>query len=300
LLVGLASTQLAGEDFLVGLDRQCDDVAGQEISPVAGLSSTTAAGLARRFTDPQWTAVETGVARVTERVFGLLPVARRALLAESATIDLDTTDVEVYGRKKRGMDYNHQGQRCGRRHVATWAEMETCLSAELFSGNDDARASAADVFVRALAALPRGVRCGRVRLRADTGYFDGKLARIAFLKGVEFAIGAKRIAPMWRLLAGLSEKDWVAAVGMDGAQVAVSSYRPAWWPSNTEILIRRVKLDISQVSADSRSRRRRTLHPDQRALPLGELAEAGDISCFRAGRGPRIRGCTPASTRPPA
>ena len=47
LLVGVASAQLAGEDFLVGVDRQRDDVAGQEISPVAGLSSTTAAGLAR-------------------------------------------------------------------------------------------------------------------------------------------------------------------------------------------------------------------------------------------------------------
>jgi hypothetical protein len=45
LLVGLASAQLAGEDFLVGLDRQRADVVGQEISPVAGLSSTPVAGL---------------------------------------------------------------------------------------------------------------------------------------------------------------------------------------------------------------------------------------------------------------
>ena len=51
------------------------------------------------------------------------------------TIDLDTTDVEVYGRKKRGVAYNHQGQRVGRPHVATWA--------------------------------------GRVALRADAGYFAG-------------------------------------------------------------------------------------------------------------------------------
>ena len=34
------------------------------------------------------------------------------------------------------------------------------------------------------------------------------------------------------------------------------------------------------MSEDSRSRRRRTLHPDQRALPLGELAEAGDIYAY--------------------
>jgi hypothetical protein len=168
------------------------------------------------------------VAQVAEQVFELLPVKRRARLAESVTVDVDTTDVEVYGRKKRGVECNHQGQRCGRPHVATWAEMETCLSAELFSGNDDARASAPDVFVRALAALPRGVRGGRVRPRANTGYFDGKLARVAFLADVEFAIGAKRIAPLWRMLSGLAEGDWHDAVGMDGAQVAVASYRPAW------------------------------------------------------------------------
>src|ERR1700716_2633464 len=47
LLVGLAAAQLAGEDFLVGLDRQRTDVVGQVIAPVPGLCSTTAAGLAR-------------------------------------------------------------------------------------------------------------------------------------------------------------------------------------------------------------------------------------------------------------
>ncbi|HET9258176.1 MAG TPA: hypothetical protein VFO16_23675 [Pseudonocardiaceae bacterium] len=67
LLVGLAAAQLAGEDFLVGLDRQRADVAGQLIAPVAGLSPATAAGLARGFTDARWAAVETGVARVSER-----------------------------------------------------------------------------------------------------------------------------------------------------------------------------------------------------------------------------------------
>ncbi|HEY5360373.1 MAG TPA: hypothetical protein VIJ82_22250 [Streptosporangiaceae bacterium] len=52
--------QLAGEDFLTGLDRQCGDAAGQQLTPVAGLSSTTAAGLARRVTGEQWKAVEPG------------------------------------------------------------------------------------------------------------------------------------------------------------------------------------------------------------------------------------------------
>ena len=277
LLVGIASAQWAGEDFLVGLDRQCADVAGQVITPVPGLCSTTAAGLARRITDPQWTAVEAGVARVSERMLARVSAARRTWLCTTVTIDLDATDVEVYGRKKRGVAYNHQGQRVGRPHVATWAEMETVLAAELVSGNDDPRAGAAALLRRALAALPQQARQGRVRLRADAGYFAGELARVALFEGVEFAIGAKRIAPLWRLLAGITEDAWAEAIDMHGAQVAVADYRPDWWPARTFLLVRRVRLDISQVSADPRSRRRRTLHPDQRALPLDELADADAI-----------------------
>lgn len=277
LLVGLGAAQFAGEDFLVGLDRQRVDVAGQMIAPVPGLSSTTAAGLARRLTDPQWMAVEIGVAQVTQRMLERVGAARRTRLCSTATIDLDASDVEVYGRKKRGVAYNYQGQRVGRPHVATWAEAETVLAAELLSGNDDPRASAAELLRRALAALPEQARRGRVRLRADAGYFAGELARVAFFAGVEFAIGAKRIAPLWRLLDGLTEADWTDAIDMPGAQIAVADYRPDWWPANTFLLIRRVRLDISQVSADPRSRRRRTLHPDQRVLPLEELADADAI-----------------------
>jgi hypothetical protein len=100
LLVGLAAAQLAGEGFLVGLDRQRADVAGQVIVvagqvivPVPGLASTTASGLARRFGDTQWKAVEAGVARVTERMLDRLPAARRARLGGTVTIDLDAIDV---------------------------------------------------------------------------------------------------------------------------------------------------------------------------------------------------------------
>jgi hypothetical protein len=110
LLIAMAAAQLAGEDFLVGLDRQRADEAGQVLAAVAGLSSTTAAGLARRFTDGQWLAVETGIGDIHAAMLAALPAARAAALCETVTIDLDTTDVEVYGRKKRGVAFNHQGR----------------------------------------------------------------------------------------------------------------------------------------------------------------------------------------------
>jgi hypothetical protein len=278
VLVGLACAQLAGEDFLVGLDRYRADAAGQVLAAVPGLASTTAAGLARRFGDGQWRAVETGLGNIAAAALDLLAAVapqRAAALCQAVTIDLDTTDVEVYGRHKRGVAFNHQGQRVGRPHVATWAETATVLAADLMSGRDDPRPHAPELLGRALAGLPAAARAGRIRLRADAGYFAGELARAALFAGVEFAIGARRIAPLWRILDGVAETDWIDAIDMTGAQVAVAEYCPDWWPAATRLLIRRVRLDIQagQVSADPRARRRRTLHPDQRALPIDELAD---------------------------
>ena len=72
VLVGIAAAQLCGEDFLVGLDRHRADTAGQALTPVPGLASTTAAGLARRFTEGQWAAVETGLGDVHATALDLL------------------------------------------------------------------------------------------------------------------------------------------------------------------------------------------------------------------------------------
>lgn len=284
LLVGMAGAQLAGEEFLVGLDRQRADAAGQCLAPVPGLSSTTAAGLARRFDPGQWAAVETAVGDIHTAMLDMLPTTRAEALAEVVTIDLDTTDVEVYGRLKRGVAYNHTGQRVGRPHVAIWAETSTVLAAELMAGDEDPRPRAGTLLHRALAALPAQTRevQTQVRLRADAGYFAGELARAALGAGVEFAIGAKRIAPLWRTLGGIAESDWTDAIDMTGAAVAVADYIPDWWPANTHLLIRRVRLDVAagQVSTDPRSRRRRTLAPEQRMLPLVELAGADAVYAY--------------------
>jgi Transposase DDE domain group 1 len=281
LLVALAAAQLAGEDFWVGLDRQRADAAGQALAPVPGLPATTAAGLAARLSEGQWHAVETGLGDVAARALAALEAtapARAAELTGTVTIDLDTTDVEVYGRHKQAVAFNHQGQRVGRPHVASWAETATVLAADLGDGRDDPRATAPGLLHRALAALPAPARRGSIHVRADAGYFAGSLARAALFAGVGFAIGARRIAPLWRLLDGLGKDRWVDAIDMHSAQVTVADYTPNWWPADTTLLIRRVGLDITagQVSSDLRARRRRTLHPNQRALPLTELAELAE------------------------
>src|SRR5207237_640634 len=55
---------------------------------------------------------------------------------------------------------------------------------------------------------------------------------------------------------------------------------PDWWPAHTALLVRRVLLDPGQVSADPRSRRRRTLHPDQRGMLFPELARQPAVYAY--------------------
>jgi hypothetical protein len=273
LLVGMAQSQLLGADALVALDRQRVDVAAVELSAVPVLPSTTAAGLARRFGPEQLAGVETAIADLADRGFALLPVDRRVELCAKATVDLDSTDVEVYGSRKQGVAYNYAGQRAGRPHLATWAEAGLTTAADLLAGNDDVRPRAADMLRRGLAGIPEPVRIraaehDRLRTRADAGYFTADLAHAAVAEGCDFAIAAKRNTAMWRAYAGIEPDAWVEASEMPGAQVAATDYAPAGWPEHTYIIVRRVRVDAEDISADPRSRRRRTIDPDQLALAL--------------------------------
>src|SRR2546429_8348878 len=112
---GTAAAQLAGEDSLTGLDRQRADAAGQQITPVPGLASTTAAGLARRVTPGQWQAVESGLAVVTGRMLSLLPAERAAALAGGpGPIRPDTPHLGGHRPQKRGAADKHPGPPGGR------------------------------------------------------------------------------------------------------------------------------------------------------------------------------------------
>jgi hypothetical protein len=184
LLIAVAQAQLCGEEYLVGCDRRRADTVAEQLSAVPTPASTTAASLARRLSAEQWLSVEDGLAEVARRVLGLLPASRRAMLQQQpATVDLDTTDTEVYGRAKSGVSFNHQGQRVGRTHLATWAQAGVALAMDLRDGRSDPRTYSSELMERALASLARiGVyrpadpHAPRPRFRMDSGYLSGRLA----------------------------------------------------------------------------------------------------------------------------
>ncbi|MEI2779492.1 MAG: transposase [Tetrasphaera sp.] len=101
----------------------------------------------------------------------------------------------------------------------------------------------------------------------------------AVTAGCDFAIAAKRNTAMWRAYAAIPEDAWGAASGMPGAQVAAVDYAPQGWPPHTYTIVRRVRVAAEDISADPRSRRRRTIDKHQLTLALeGAASHAHAVS----------------------
>ena len=267
LVVSMASAQLAGEDFLVGLDRRRADTAGQELEPVPTPASTTAAGIARRFGEDQLRGIEAGIGEVNTTLLDLLPLVRRTTLLKVATIDGDATDIEVYGRTKDKAAHAYTGALTLRAHIGFWAEAGVPAAAELMGGTEDPRSNAVEMLDRSIAGLPAGVE--KIRCRWDAGYFASELAAACVERGVEFAIGAKRTGKVMAAARGLGRYTWVPAVGMEDTEVAIIEYLPGPWPQDANIvcIARRTRIPADHIPT-GRARKRRTIDKDQLALAL--------------------------------
>ena len=271
LLFAAAEVMLTGGDFMVDLDHARADQAAARLRAVPTPAACTFGQLARRFDDDRIAKVEAAVGVLVGRWWNVLAPARRDVLAaERPTVDLDTTDIEVYGRHKEGVAYNYQGQLCGRAHLATWAEAGVALAGQLGSGIDDPRPEAADVLARALAVLPEGLP--RPIARADSGYHDAKIARAAVGLGCDFAFAVKRNPAVWAAGLAVPGAGWEPAKDMAGAEVAECGYQPAGWPEGTRCIVRRVA--VTGPMPTRRSRRRRTIPPAQLLLGLLGLGPA--------------------------
>ena len=231
-------------------------------------ASTTALGLARRFGPEQTAGLRAAQAELVDRhAAALPPQRRRELLAVRPTIDLDPTDVEVYGTVKGRIGWSYAGVRAGRPVPLVWAEAGLVLTGTLLAGDQDVRPHAPALIAEAVGTLPDGV--SRPRLRADSGLFSADVAYAAVTAGAEVAIAAVRNPAVRAAIASIPRTAWRRAKGMPGAQVAAVDYAPAGWPAGTRMIVRRMKVQAASISTDLRARRRRTFDPAQLALALG-------------------------------
>ncbi len=268
LLLSMASAQLTGQDFLVGMDRRRADTAGQELEPVRTPASTTTAQVAKRFSPTHLAGIEHGIGQINARVLSLVGPPRADELLACATIDGDTTDVEVYGRQKQDAVYNYQGQRAYRAHIALWAEAGITQAADLMRADEDPRPVAVGLLDRAIAQLPAGVV--KIWCRWDAGYFAADLATHCVKRDIEFAIGVKRNSAVLRAMRSAPAHGWHPATDMEHAEVAVIGYLPGPWPKDANIvcIARRTRIPVELIPTDARARKLRTIDKAQLALAL--------------------------------
>ena len=264
-LVAVAESMLCGGDSMLDLERVRADEAGAAVRAVADVpAASTACQLARRFRRSHLRAAERAFARVANEFDRQL--GRRS--EGPVTLDFDSTQVEVFGRRKPGAGVNYRGELAYQPLLCSWAQRGRMLATELLSGKASTRAEEPRrLLARAVSYLP--AEHGPVSARFDSGFYRIDLLADCRRHGVRFSISVPRSKAMWSALERIAEDGWKAADGLRDAEVAETSYSPSGWEEEPlRLIIRRVAHPADALSDDPRARRRSTIPKDQLTLGL--------------------------------
>ncbi|MCA1698322.1 MAG: IS1380 family transposase [Actinobacteria bacterium] len=277
LVVSLAECQLVGGSFFGHVEDVRADGASARLRAVAGTpSAATALQNAKRFRRVHAQRVERAMARAGERLDRAL--GRDA--GDPVTVDLDATQVTVYGRRKQGAGRSRHGSMSYAPHVAFWAQRGRALTCELVGGNKEklSGGACATIARRALRLLPAGH--GPVTMRIDSAYYAVELLEALRRENARFTVSVPRNQAMWKALGQLPDGAWSDALDMPGAQVAETTYTPAGWRHEPlRLIVRRVAFSAAEIARLRGSRRLKTIHPDQLALALdGQLEQVHGYS----------------------
>src|SRR5262245_52320533 len=264
LLVSVAEMMAIGGDHLAHLETLRQDRAGRSLRAVAEAPAPTTAGqLLPRLNHRQCNAAMAVMAALGDEVDAQLGLTNGA----PVTLDLDSTDSEVYGRGKQGATFNYRGLRCYDAQIATWAERRRILAAELRPGNLNEHPTAIAVLRRALQALPAGH--DRVRARSASGFFSLPFLHALRHHQVGFTISLPRSQILWDARLTIPSRAWRPALDMANAQIAELPFSPKGWKHETlRLIVCAVRVEVHELSQDPRSRRRRTVPKAQLQFAL--------------------------------
>ncbi len=269
LVVSLAEAQLAGGTYFEHLRALRADAPG---APLRAVPETPAPQTALRLAAGFRTSHLRGVERALAGAGSRLDAALGREPGQPVTLDVDTLPVVVHGRKKEGAGWTRDGRRAYQPLIVTWAERGRPLAWDLLPGSDIPKGQPATaVLRRALQRLPAGH--GPVWVRMDSAFYALSTLEALRRKGALFSLSLPRFPAFWRALERIPADAWRPCQDMEGAECAETGYRPEGWQGGPlRLVVRRVRIESVDISADPRARRRRTIPKDQLAL-----AEAGEL-----------------------
>lgn len=190
-----------------------------------------------------------GHARQLDKVAGLLLARAWAAGAgpgdDPVTIDVDSSICETYGLKKQGgtkFTYNHvRGYNPLFAVVAGTGEV---AHARQRGGNANSGRGAASFLTETFNRARAAGATGALTLRADSGFYSGKVAGACRKAGVRYSITVKLNPALHKVIAGIPDDAWVAIPYFldGGADVAETTYRPFGKSAPVvRLIVRRVK-----------------------------------------------------------
>ena len=144
------------------------------------------------------------------------------------TIDVDSSIVETYGLKKQGgSKFTYNKVRGYHPLMAVVAGTGDVVHCRQRGGNANSGRGAAGFLTETFNRARAAGATGAITLRADSGFYSGKVAGACRAADVRFSITVKLNPAIRKAIATISEDAWVPIpYFLDGADVAETTYRP--------------------------------------------------------------------------
>jgi hypothetical protein len=137
------------------------------------------------------------------------------------TVDVDSTVCQVYGHAKQGAAYGYTRVLGYHPLLATRADTGEVLHARMRSGRANT-ARGAKRFVEELAGwLRRAGARGQLTLRADSGFWSGKVLAACRRHRIRFSVTVRQTAQVQQAIAAIDEAAWTAIDYPDGSVAEV-------------------------------------------------------------------------------
>lgn len=160
--------------------------------------------------------------------------------APHCTIDLDSSIYEQASTKKQGSCKAYNGEIGYHPLLAFWEETEELLFSHLRRGSAHTSSKVLWFLQETLKGVPaHSLQQHKVKLRADSGFYDKQVVAFCEAQKILFAISADQTAPLLACIEALEEDAWQDLEKYGVAQVAELRYQPRRWKQPYRYVVKR-------------------------------------------------------------
>jgi len=151
-------------------------------------------------------------------------------LTAPLTIDVDSTIVEVAGRKKQGAAFGYTKVRGYHPQLATCAQTGQVLMCRLRGGSAGAARGAASFLTETFSRVRAAGATGQLTVRADSAFYSKTVIATAVKFGVRFSITARQDKRIRAAIEAIEESAWqpipywLSTPEVSGADIAETEY----------------------------------------------------------------------------